>query len=103
MGNFVKVAKVDQIEADRGLLVEVQGQKIALFHVGSNYYAIADTCTHVGGPLSEGVIKGEEVFCPWHGARFSLKTGEVLGPPARAGVASYPVRVVDKDVEVELP
>ena len=42
------------------------------------YYAIGDTCTHRGGPLSEGDVQGTKVTCPWHGAHFDLKTGAVL-------------------------
>ena len=57
---------------------------------------------HRGGPLSEGEIEGEQVTCPWHGALFNIKTGEVLGPPARTGVASYSVRVEGTDIEVEV-
>lgn len=103
MGTYVKVATVDAFEPGRGLLVEAAGQKIALFHIGDNYYAIGDTCTHRGGPLSEGFIQGEQVICPWHGAGFDLKNGRVLSPPARETVPSYPVRVVGGDIEIELP
>ena len=102
MGNFVKVATVDQCNPDSGLQVEAEGKRIALFNVGGHYYAIDDTCTHRGGPLSEGMLSGAEVTCPWHGARFDIKTGQVLGPPAPQGVPSYPVRVVGQDIEVEV-
>jgi nitrite reductase/ring-hydroxylating ferredoxin subunit len=71
----------------------VEGQKIALFRVGEAFHALSDTCTHRGGPLSEGTVEGAEVTCPWHGARFDIKTGAVLGPPAGREVRSYPVRV----------
>ena len=65
------------------------------------FYALSDTCTHRGGPLSEGTVEGAEVACPWHGARFDVKTGAVLGPPAAREVRSYPVRVTGTDVEIE--
>src|SRR6266704_972298 len=82
--------------------VEVAGKKIALFNLEGTFYAMDDTCTHRGGPLSEGEVSGEEVTCPWHGAIYNIKTGAVLGPPAPRGVASYPVRVQGSDVEVEV-
>ena len=66
------------------------------------YFAVEDTCTHAGGPLSEGLLEGNEVTCPWHGAHFDVTTGEVKGPPARAQVQSFPVRVVGSDIEVEM-
>ena len=67
-GEFVKVAQVSDIPPDGSKLVEAGGQKIALFNVGGQFYAIGDTCTHKGGPLSEGFVEGTEVQCPWHGA-----------------------------------
>ncbi len=102
MGKFVKVATVDQCSPGSGLQVEADGKRIALFNVEGAYYAIDDTCTHRGGPLSEGMLSGTEVMCPWHGATFDIKTGNVLGPPAPTGVASYPVRVTGQDIEVEI-
>ena len=103
MANFVKVAAVDQVKADQGLVVEAGGQKLALFRVGAEVFAVNDMCTHVGGPLSEGIVSGEEVMCPWHGARFNVKTGKALTPPARGDVACFAVRVVGQDIEVEVP
>ena len=52
--------------------------------------------------MSEGLLEGNEVTCPWHGAHFDVTTGEVKGPPARAQVQSFPVRVVGSDIEVEM-
>ncbi len=72
------------------------------FGVGEAFYALSDTCTHRGGPLSDGTVEGAEVTCPWHGARFDVKTGAVLGPPAGREVRSYPVRVTGADVEIEV-
>ena len=83
-------------------MVEVEGHKIALFRVNGAFYALSDTCTHRGGPLSEGDVEGAEVTCPWHGAKFDISTGAVLGAPAREGVKSYPVRVTGADVEIEV-
>jgi len=102
MADCVKVAKANEIEPNYCKLVEVQGKKFALFNVDGKFYAIDNTCTHRGGPLSEGDLKGDEVTCPWHGSRFNVKTGSVLTPPARQGVKIFPVRVTGDDVEVEI-
>lgn len=102
MPDFVKVADADEIEPNHGKLVEVRGKKIALFNVDGKFCAIDDTCTHRGGPLSEGELEGDEVTCPWHGARFKVTSGEVLRPPAPQGVSSYKVRVKGSDIELEL-
>ncbi len=102
MGTFVKVAKAGDIPVDSGKLVEVGGKQIALFYVGGKYYALDNTCTHRGGPLSEGFIEADRVSCPFHGAQFSLETGEVLSPPAPTGVARYEVRQQGDDIEIEI-
>ncbi len=102
MGTFVKVARMDEIPAGQGKKVEAGGKQVALFNVDGQCYAIDDTCTHVGGSLSEGSIAGKEVRCPWHGATFDVTSGEVLGPPAAAGVSCYAVRVADGDIEIEV-
>ena len=102
MAGFVKVAKSDEIAPGQGKLIEVEGKRIALFNVEGLFYAIDDTCTHRGGPLSEGMLNGREVTCPWHGAVFDVTTAEVLRPPAPREVARYNVRVVGGDIEVEI-
>ncbi|MCH8873871.1 non-heme iron oxygenase ferredoxin subunit [candidate division KSB1 bacterium] len=86
----------------QGKMVEVSGKKIALFNVEGSFYAIDDTCTHRGGPLSEGTIEGEEVECPWHGAHFNIKSGTVTNPPAATGVTKYNVRLNGDDIEIEV-
>ena len=78
------------------------GQSIALFNVDGTFYAINDTCSHRGGPLGEGELHGAIVTCPWHGATFDVQTGAVTGPPARASVRSFRVRVDGNDVLVEM-
>ncbi len=78
------------------------GQTIALFHVGGQFYAIANTCTHRGGPLCEGEVDGTTVTCPWHGAQFDITTGKNLAPPAPAAVTCYPVRVTGESIEIEV-
>ena len=102
MADYVKVAQTNEIEPNHGKLVEVQGKKIALSNVDGKFHAIDNTCTHRGGPLSEGELEGDEVTCPWHGAKFKVRTSEVLSPPAPQGVGSYKVRVNGPDIELEL-
>ena len=101
MAQFVKVGTKGDLAPGQGKMVEVSGKKIALFNVDGTYYAIDDTCTHRGGPLSEGELAGNEVTCPWHGAVFDVTTGKVIGPPATKGVARYNVRVSGENIEIE--
>ena len=102
MGRFVKAARKSQLIENDGTYVEVEGNPIALFNLGGEIYAIDNTCSHVGGPLSLGRVKNDEVECPWHGSRFDIKTGEVTGFPAREPATTYRVRITGDDVEVEI-
>jgi nitrite reductase/ring-hydroxylating ferredoxin subunit len=102
MGEFIKVAKTSEIMPGTGKYVEAQGCAIALFNLDGDYYAIGNACTHRGGPLAEGFIAGDEVTCPWHGARFKIPTAEALSPPAPKGVPRYNVRVEGDEIEVEV-
>lgn len=111
MRQFVKVANkselpdtegtLEEVEG-KGMLVEVRGNRIALFNVDGEVFAIDDACTHDGGPLSEGSIQGDEVVCARCGSRFSCVSGEARGLPAMEDVTSHNVRVTNDDVEVEV-
>ena len=98
-----KIAKTGDLVPGSGKVVKVEGETIALFNVDGTCYAIGNTCPHRGGPLGEGSLEGNTVTCPWHGAQFDVKTGEVRAPPAALDVKSYPVRVEGEDVLIELP
>jgi 3-phenylpropionate/trans-cinnamate dioxygenase ferredoxin subunit len=80
--------------------VEVDGRIVAVFNVGGEFYAIEDVCTHDGGGLTGGVIEGDKVVCPRHGAKFCLRTGAALTPPAYEPVQTYVTRIRDGIVEV---
>jgi ferredoxin-NADP reductase/nitrite reductase/ring-hydroxylating ferredoxin subunit len=103
MSESIRVASAAEIPSGSARLVEAKGNRIAVFNVGGRFHAIDDTCSHQGGPLSEGTLEGRVVTCPWHGARFDVTTGAVLSAPARRGVAAYPVRLSGSDVLVEIP
>ncbi|MCZ6834587.1 MAG: non-heme iron oxygenase ferredoxin subunit [Planctomycetota bacterium] len=102
MGDFVKVAKNDDLEKNKGFCVEVEGKMISLYRQDDCIYAIDDICPHAHAHLSEGVVNGDEVVCPLHFATFNIKTGECTGPPASDDVATYVVRVVGEDVEIQI-
>src|SRR3982751_2708033 len=73
------------------LLGHAEGDAVLLARRGDEVFAIGATCTHYGGPLSEGAVDGDMVRCPWHHACFSLRTGEALRAPALSPVPSWRV------------
>jgi 3-phenylpropionate/trans-cinnamate dioxygenase ferredoxin component len=102
MGEFVKAASVSEIAPGTCRLVVLKGKEIALFNVDGEFFALDNLCTHEEGPLAEGEVEGHEVTCPWHGAKFDIRTGEVLQDPAYEAVARHNVRVTGSDIEVEV-
>jgi 3-phenylpropionate/trans-cinnamate dioxygenase ferredoxin component len=102
MSTWVAVASADEIESGTARVVEAGQKRIALCKVDGECYAIDDVCTHDGGPLGEGTLVGDRIECPRHGALFDVKTGKAVTLPAIDPVQSYPVRVVDGTVEVEI-
>ncbi len=103
MSQSVKVARTSDLPPGNALAVEVSGERIALFNLQGTYYAIADTCPHKGGPLSEGRVQGTMVTCPWHGATFDITNGNVLSPPADEQVKSYRVQIDGDEISIEIP
>jgi nitrite reductase/ring-hydroxylating ferredoxin subunit/uncharacterized membrane protein len=79
----------------------VDGTDIFLLKKGGTIYALAETCSHLGGPLSEGDIEGDTVRCPWHGSRFCLKDGSVVDGPATNPQPTLDVKVQNGQVLVK--
>lgn len=94
------VAPVAAIPAGDYAQVDVDGVLVAVFNVGGEFYAIDDICTHDGGGLAGGAVEGDVVICPRHGARFCLRTGAALTPPAYEPVRTYPTRIAAGIVEI---
>lgn len=102
MSKYIQVAQKSEIANGSAKRVEIEGKSIAVFNLGNEFFAIDDTCPHAGGPLSEGVVEGDEVECPWHGARFKIRSGAVTAPPSDEGVSKYNVRVTGEVIELEV-
>ena len=100
MSVFVPVLSVADLLEGMGTCVQVHGEAIALFNIRGTIYATSDTCTHAEASLTEGIIEGDEVECPLHGARFNIKTGAMLCAPAYADLRTFPVRVQGEMIEV---
>ncbi len=102
MGTWIDVASVNELVPGSHRVIDADGTAVAVFNLDGSYYAIQDVCTHDGGILSNGVVEGDEIVCPRHGARFSITTGAVLGPPAYEDVRTFQVRVEGGRVLVEV-
>jgi nitrite reductase/ring-hydroxylating ferredoxin subunit len=102
MGEFVTVT--DSVEVADGELAAfvVGGERIAVANVAGTLHAFGNTCTHLQCSLALGELEGTTVTCPCHGSQFDVTTGKVLRGPAQEPVPSYPARVENDALEVEL-
>jgi nitrite reductase/ring-hydroxylating ferredoxin subunit len=103
MSHLVKVATLSELPPGTGRQVQVEGRPVAIFNVGGTVYAIDGACSHRGGPLGDGELTGSVVTCPWHGARFDVRTGAVLAPPATRNAETHRVVLDGGAIAVELP
>jgi naphthalene 1,2-dioxygenase ferredoxin component len=82
--------------------VEVAGRSIALYAADDGTFATDNICTHAYACLSDGWLDGDVIECPLHAARFDIRTGKVLDPPATEDLKTYPVRVIGDEIQVRL-
>jgi len=80
---------------------EARGKAYAVFRLEDGIYALDDVCSHEYSRLSEGEIWDDEVYCPKHGSRFAIRSGEVRSLPAFKPVDSYPVKVEDGMIYID--
>lgn len=98
---FVAVGDEADVAGDDMTIVNVDGTSVLIARAQSGRLcAIANTCSHLGGPLGEGSRDGDVVACPWHGSRFDLCSGDVLKGPAVFSQPRYEVRAQDGKIEL---
>ncbi len=102
MSEYVKVARASDVPPGARVIVRLpdDGTRVAVFNVDGKLYCIADVCTHDGGPVAEGELDRYSIECPRHGARFDIRDGRVLAPPAVVPVDTYDVRLDGEDILV---
>ena len=98
-----EVISLDEFTESGLRVVEIDGTQILLIREGDVLRAVGATCPHAGGPLAEGVRRGERLICPWHKATFCLRSGAVLEPPAVDPLPRFDVRVAEGRVFVRVP
>jgi nitrite reductase/ring-hydroxylating ferredoxin subunit/uncharacterized membrane protein len=97
---FTAVMRESELKERKPVRADVGDTAVLLVKIGAKIYALANTCTHLGGPLNEGKLEGDSIRCPWHGSRFCLTDGAVLGGPAVFDERSFDVRVRDGQIEI---
>jgi nitrite reductase (NADH) small subunit len=100
--HWTPVTNLENIPPREGRAVTLQGEEIAIFNIDNRYLAIESKCPHKGGPLCDGIASGTTVVCPLHGRRFDLETGMAVRASEPACVATFPTRVENGIIFVNL-
>lgn len=103
MDQFTPVLAETELAVGQSRCVEVDGDRVLIVRSETGFHAIQPLCSHSSLELEGGRVRQGTIICPWHGARFDLRSGTHRGPPAFTGIAVYPARVVAGQVEVMLP
>ncbi len=91
---WIDAGPLESIPEGEAVAISAGRRMIAVARGDAGFYAIEDICTHDGAPLTGGTVEAAQIICPRHGARFCLRTGAALTPPAYE-----PVRVFETKIE----
>ena len=98
---YQRVASKNDLQEGNLLKVEVRGKELVLSMVDGKIFAIENECTHQGGPLNEGELKGYGLKCPWHYAVFDVRNGKVSDSTVWASnLISYPVKIDETNGDI---
>jgi 3-phenylpropionate/trans-cinnamate dioxygenase ferredoxin subunit len=102
VADWIDVVNESALADGEHVIVVVDGDDVAVFKLGGQFYAIEDVCSHDGAEIASGELDGDEIVCPRHGARFCVKTGQVKCAPAYEDVKTFAVRVSEGRVQVSV-
>lgn len=89
---WIDVAPADDVPDGEVRTFQVPGHRVAVARAEDHLYAVQDLCSHDDGPLGDGELEQYAIVCPRHGAKFDVRTGEVLMMPAVAPIDTFPVK-----------
>jgi nitrite reductase/ring-hydroxylating ferredoxin subunit len=81
----------------------LDGEEIVVANIGGRCFAFGGICTHEQAPLSEGMLDGQRVICPWHSSEFDVTTGAVIDGPADEPIPVFKVEMIGDTIRVLKP
>lgn len=97
----MRAIRAEELGPGQVTSVMLEGTSVALFNIDGTFHAVENKCAHRAGPLAEGFVSGNVVFCPWHDWQFDVTTGACVNAPGFR-VRSFSVSVQDGDVLVDV-
>jgi nitrite reductase/ring-hydroxylating ferredoxin subunit len=99
----VVVGKTSEVQDGKLIHITAGGKEIVVTSLDGNYYAMDNVCTHAGADLHEGEINNNELTCPWHGAKWDIKTGNLISFPQKLKpLQSHKVLVENDTLFIEI-
>ena len=103
MDNWIAACKVDDVDCEDLIGFEHDGHSYAIYRSPDDrFYATDGLCTHEEVELEAGLVMGHLIECPKHNARFDYRSGEAVRAPACVKLKTYPVKVVDGEVYIDV-
>lgn len=100
--NWIDAAAEDVVPQEDVIAVQVAGTEVALYSVDGEVYATDNICTHGHARLCDGFLEGGEIECPLHQGRFDVRTGKAMCAPLTEDIRTYPVKIENGRVFVDL-
>lgn len=100
--NWIDAAAADAVPQEDVIAVAVAGKEVALYGVDGQVYATANICTHGQARLCDGFLEGAEIECPLHQGKFDVRTGKAMCAPLTDDIRTYPVKIENGRVFVDL-
>lgn len=99
---FVPVCAAEDIEEKAFRCFKVEEVGVVVCRFRDEFFAVENMCSHALATFDDGRMRGYRLMCPLHGATFDIRDGAVTGAPATRPIRSYPLRVVDGTIEVDI-
>ena len=99
---FTAITAAEEIAENSFSTFDINGRNIAVCRFRDEYFAIENQCSHARSTFDEGLMRGYRITCPMHGATFDIRDGSVTGAPAKKPIRTFPLRLVDGLIEVNL-
>jgi naphthalene 1,2-dioxygenase system ferredoxin subunit len=99
---WIKLIDVSAVPNEDVTAVNAVGRELAIYGVGGEVFATDNVCTHGHARLCDGFLEGHEIECPLHQGKFDVRTGKAMCEPLTTDIRTYPVKIEDGHVFVEI-
>ena len=100
--NWILVGTTDNVEGEDIIRLDHNDKTFCVYKLEDGFYATDGICTHEAVHLEDGLVMDNEIECPMHQGVFDIKTGEAVSPPACDDLKTYPVKVEDNNIYIQI-